>query len=147
MTSRRLRLGFGVAIGSVMLFFGTLIVRGTWDAGDYFRRVHPGLPDSGYPVASVFGSCAFLLAEAFVIWRLLTGTSLSIGRALAALGAALGGAGILFFTSMMPDHVPARVTYHFLWLLSAATISLGTLLTLAATHLARLLVGSRQSSG
>jgi multisubunit Na+/H+ antiporter MnhE subunit len=128
------------------LFFVMLVVWGPWEAGDYFRRNYPDLPDRGYPVASVVGSCALLFAEAFVLWRVLAG-SLSIGRALAASGLSIGAAGILFFTLMMPDHIPARVTYHFLWLLSAAAISMGTFLTLAASHVARLLVGRRQSSG
>ena len=88
-----------------------------------------------------------LFAEAFVLWHLLAGTSLTIRRALAAFAASISGAGLLFFTSMMPDHVPPRMTYHFFWLLSATAISMGTVLTLAAAHLARFLVGSRQSSG
>ena len=146
--SRRLRLGFGIAIALTALFFVTLTVWGTWEAHAYFRRNYPDLPDRGYPVAAVIGSCALLSAEAFVLWRFLGWTSLSIRRrALVASGASLGGAGILFFTSMMPDHVPPRVTYHFLWLLSATAISMGTFLTLAVADVARRLVGGRQSSG
>jgi hypothetical protein len=144
--SRNVRLGFGVAILTVALFFVTLTVWGTWEAGDYFRRTYPSVPASGYPVVSVAGSCVLLFSEALVLMRLLAGASMSIGRALAAFGASVGGAVILFFTLMAPDHVAALVTYHFLWLLSAAAISMGTFLTLSVAHLARL-AGSRRGSG
>jgi hypothetical protein len=144
--SKRVRAGLGVLVLAVALCFVVQIIWVTWADGQYFRRTYPNLP-YGYPSIAVFLSCALVLAEALVLWRLLLGSAISAVRGLIPLAASLAGAATMFLTLMTPDHVPNYIVLHFFWLLSAGAMSLGTFLLAAGARFVHRLAATRRSSG
>jgi hypothetical protein len=145
--SKAVRVGLGLFVLAVALCFVVEIIWVTWADGQYFRRAYPNFPSRGYPVIEVSASCALVLVEALVLWRLLRGTVVSPVRALVPFGASLVGAATMFFSVLAPDHVPNYIVLHFFWLLSAGAMSLGTFLIAASARFVRHLAATRRSSG
>ena len=132
MKARRI---FGLFVGAAALCFVVLIITGTTESRAYFREHTPQIPQGSYPVGPVAVSSVMVVVEAFGLWGLLTAgrSSLPI-RALIAFGASFAGAFILGMNLM---HAPPHVSYHFLWLLCVAALTLGTCLISAGDALVR----------
>jgi hypothetical protein len=143
---RHLRWGLGLALLALVAYFVFLIVTGTVESRAYFREHRPFRPPGTFPMGAVVVSCGLLLVQAVALWWFVTGTwSTFRKRALVAFAACLGSAFILSLG--MHVHAPPYVTYHFLWLLCAAALSLGLVVISTSVYVVRRLAGNRPGSG
>ncbi len=143
LTDRQIRVGVGLAILALAGCFVALIVTGTVESRAYFRKFGPPLPARPYPMGAVTFSCALLLVEAFVLWRMLIAAWSTLRvRALVACAASFVAALVVGMNLM---HAPPRVSYHFLWLLCVTALTLITFLVSAGNLVVERLAHDRGS--